>query len=79
MEEAVFPGNPNRFARYTVSAELIDNATDTVMLPFNFTDRAGHTTYDLAVNQAFILTEREINEKYPPILKGYLAALMPHR
>ena len=79
MEEAVFPGNTNSFARFTVSAELVEKATDTVLLPFNFTDRAGHTTLAQAENQAFILMERMINERYPSLLKEYLAALMPQR
>ncbi|MCL2042516.1 MAG: LPP20 family lipoprotein [Treponema sp.] len=77
MEESVFPGNPNLFVRFTVSADLVENATDTVLLSFNFTDREGHTTLPQAENRAFILMERIVNERYASLFKEYLAALMP--
>jgi hypothetical protein len=78
MSEAVFPNNNFIFCRYTLSANLIERATGSVILPFNFTDREGHTTYAEAQNRAFIAIERIVNERYPDVFREYLAALLPH-
>jgi len=76
-EEAKFPNNNFIFCRYTLSANLIEKATGSVLFPFNVTDREGHTTYAEAQNKAFTSIEKIINEKYPDAFREYLAALMP--
>ncbi|MDR2731371.1 MAG: LPP20 family lipoprotein [Treponema sp.] len=76
-DEARFPGNNFIFCRYTLSANLVEKATGSVILPFNVTDREGHTTYAEARNRAFISMEKAINEKYPDAFRKYLAALLP--
>jgi hypothetical protein len=75
--EARFPGNDFIFCRYTVSANLVERATGSVLFPFNFTDREGHLTYTEARNRAFVSMEKIINEKYPAAFREYLAALQP--
>jgi hypothetical protein len=77
MSEARFPNNAFIFCRYTVSANLIEKATGSVLFPFSITDREGHTTYAEAQNRAFISIENFINEKYPDAFREYLAALLP--
>ena len=77
MSEATFPNNTNKFCRYTVSANLIEKSTGNVLVPFNFTDRAAHTTYAEAQNRAFLDIERRINGNYPAAFQAYLAGLMP--
>jgi hypothetical protein len=77
LSEVVFPNSSHKFCRYTVSAELIENATKSVLLPFSITDRAGHSTYEEAVNTAIIQVERLIGERYPAAFREYLAALLP--
>jgi len=77
MSEVTFPGNNVIFCRYTLSANLIERATGSVLLPFNVSDREGHSTYEAAQIRAFIEMERTINERYTILFKEYLAALMP--
>ena len=77
MSEARFPGNNFIFCRYTLSANLIEKATGSVLFPFSVTDREGHTTYTEAQNRAFVSIEKLINEKYPNAFREYLAALLP--
>jgi hypothetical protein len=76
-DEARFPGNNFIFCCYTMSANLVEKATGSVILPFNVTDREGHTSYSEARNRAFISMERIINEKYPDAFRKYLTALLP--
>jgi hypothetical protein len=73
----VFLTNPNKFCRITVSAELIENSTDSVLLPFNFAEREGHMTYEEAQNRAIRQAEKQIGEKFPAVFKEYLAGLLP--
>jgi len=77
INEAGFPGNNFIFCRYTLSANLIERATGSVLFPFSVTDREGHTTYAEARNRAFISIETSINEKYPDAFREFLAALLP--
>jgi hypothetical protein len=79
MGEARFPNNNFIFCRYTLSANLIERATGSVLFPFNVTDREGHASYAEAQNRAFISIERLVNEKYPDAFREYLAALMPKK
>jgi hypothetical protein len=79
MGEARFPNNNFIFCRYTLSANLIERATGSVLFPFNITDREGHTSYTEAQNRAFISMEKTINEKYPAAFREYLAALLPQK
>ena len=77
MSEVTFPGNNVIFCRYTLSANLIERATGSVLFPFSLSDREGHSTYEAAQTRAFIEMERTINERYPVLFREYLAALMP--
>jgi len=77
MSETTFPGNNYIYCRYTISANLIERATGSSLLPFNVSDREGHTTYEAAQNRAFISIERIIAERYPVLFREYIAALMP--
>jgi len=77
LSEAVFPGNTNKFYSYTVSANLIERATGSVLLPFNDSSREGGASYEAAQRMVFIVIERRINERYPVLFREYLAALLP--
>ncbi|MCL2127364.1 MAG: hypothetical protein FWH38_03840, partial [Treponema sp.] len=79
LSEAEFPNNPNKFCRYTVSANLIEKATGAVLLPFNLADRAGHATYEGAVANAITTLEKNIGQKFPEAFREYLAALLPKK
>jgi len=79
LSEAVYPNNNNKYYRFTVSAELIENATDSVLLPFSFTDRAGHSTYEGAQAAAFQQAEKLIGERFPAVFREYLAGLLPKK
>jgi len=77
MSEVTYPNNSYIYCRFTVSANLVENATGAVLFPFNFTDREGHTTYANAQARAVTLIERTIAAKYPDALREYLASLLP--
>ena len=77
MDEAVFPNNNFIFCRYTINANLIERATNAVLLPFSYSDREGHTTYESAQVRALMAMERVIGERYPVLFREYLADLMP--
>jgi len=79
MSEAVFPNNNRKFCRFTVSAELIENATDSSLLPFSFTDRVGHATYEGAQAVAIQQAEKLIGDKYPAVFREYLKGLLPKK
>jgi len=79
LSEAVFPNNPNKFCRLTISAELIENSTNSVLLPFSFSDRIGHSTYEAAQAAALVQAEKLIGEKYPAVFKEYLDSLLPKK
>jgi hypothetical protein len=76
MSEVKLSGT-NKFCRITVSAELIENSTDSVLLPFNFANREGHLTYEEAQSRAILQAEKYIGEKYPAVFKEYLDGLLP--
>jgi hypothetical protein len=76
MSEAIFPNSGFFFCRYTISANLIEKNTGSVLLPFNFTDREGHATYEEAEIRAFSAAEKMIAEKYSSAFREYLAALL---
>jgi hypothetical protein len=75
--EAVFPNNNFIFCRYTVSANLIERNTGSVLLPFNVSDREGHSTYEAAKARAFTAIEGAVADKYSAAFREYLAALLP--
>ena len=77
--EAVFANNPNKFCRYTLSANLIENSTGASLLPFTVTGRTGHSSYEEAQTRAVLEMEREIAAKFPAVLDEYLSGLLPRR
>jgi hypothetical protein len=70
-------GNPNRFSRIELTANLEDTVTRTVLLPFNFNLREGHTSQSEADNRAIMLAERRIGAEYADLLREYLSRLLP--
>ena len=70
-------GNPNNWTRIEVSANLSDTVSGTVLLPFDFNAREGHTTQAEADNRVYVVAERRINQEYANFLSGYLSQLMP--
>jgi len=79
VNEVPFPGSPHVFCRIEGSANLVDNTTGASLFPFSFNDRAGHTNYTNAEAAAFTNIERIIAERYPALLREYLASLIPVR
>jgi hypothetical protein len=79
FSEVTFPNNAMIYCRSVVSANLIENETGAVLLPFSLTDRAGHLTYAGAETSAVSAVEKAISEKYPALLRDYLAGLLPGR
>ncbi|MDR0497279.1 MAG: LPP20 family lipoprotein [Treponema sp.] len=75
----IIANNPNNFTRIEVSANLSDTSAGTVLLPYNFNDRQGHTSQSEADNRAYAAAERKINEEYTKILSDYLSQLLPKR
>ncbi|WP_461256578.1 LPP20 family lipoprotein [Treponema sp. R80B11-R83G3] len=73
------PNNPNKFARIELGANLTDNTTKAVLLPYNFNSREGHSTPAEAENRAYMAAEHKINEEYKNLLLDYMSSLLPKR
>ena len=69
----------NKFTRIEVTADLTDTSLKTVLFPFNFNSREGHTTQSEADNRAYAAAERNINEEYADLLSEYLSQLVPKK
>jgi hypothetical protein len=76
---SVIAGNPYKFTRIELKADLKDTKTGTVLLPYDFNSREGHTTQEEADNRAYTAAEQKINEEYADILSNYLSQLLPKR
>lgn len=75
VNEAAFPDNVFVFCRMEANANLIENLTGASLLPFSFNLRDGHATYKNAEASVFTGAERIIAEKYPAVLREYIASL----
>ena len=71
--------NANKFSRIEVTGNLKDTMSGTVLVPYNFNFREGHTTQAEAENRAYATAERKINEEYKSRLDEYLSMLLPKR
>jgi len=71
--------NPNKFTRIELKADLKDTRAGTVLLPFDFNSREGHSTQEEANNRAYIAAERKISQEYSNLLSDYLSQLLPKR
>ena len=71
--------NANKWTRIEVSANLTDTSTNTVLVPYNFSSREGHTSQAEADNRAIIAAERKITQEYAGILDNFLSQLLPKK
>jgi len=71
--------NPYKFTRIELKADLKDTKAGTVLLPFDFNSREGHSTQAEADNRAYIAAEQKINEEYSKLLSNYLFQLLPKK
>ena len=74
-----FPNNQNKFTRIEVDANLTDTTTRSVLLPYNFDRREGHTSQSEADNRAYAAAERKIGEEYRDMLSDYLSQMLPKK
>jgi hypothetical protein len=72
-------GNANKFSRMELSADLTDTGAGSVVLPYNFSNREGHTSQSEAENRTYAAAERKINDEYAKLLSNYLSQLLPKR
>jgi len=72
-------GNPNLFTRIEIKANLIDTNLSSVLLPYDFNIREGHTSQSEADNRAYMSAERKINQEYSVLLGDYLSRLLPNK
>ena len=71
-----YAGNPIKWIRIEVNANLKDNTSGTVLLSYNFSDRQGHNTQTEAENRAFMVAEKNIIEEFTKLLNVYLTGLL---
>jgi len=79
VSPVTLPNNTMKFARIELGADLTDTASKTVLVPFNFNSREGHTTDAEAENRAYAAAERKIGEEYKDLLNEYLSQLLPKK
>jgi len=83
LEVSVFSGevddptNIYKWCLMEISANLIENSTGASLLPFSIDLYSGDLSYANAETAAYMNAEREIAQKYPALLREYLAAVMP--
>ncbi|MCL2277399.1 MAG: LPP20 family lipoprotein [Treponema sp.] len=75
LSQPEYPQNPLVFAQIQLSANLTDNVTGEIILPYGFSVRDGHNTAPLAENRAFISAEQRINTEYRKTLDDFLNQL----
>jgi len=73
----VIVNNQNKFTRIELKADLKDTKAGTVLLPYDFNGREGHSMQEEADNRAYIAAERKINAEYAELLNDYLSRLLP--
>jgi hypothetical protein len=69
----------NKFTRLELSADLTDTSSRTVLMPYNISNREGHTNQSEADNRAYAAAERKINDEYKGLLSDYLSQLLPQK
>jgi len=74
-----FPGNTNKFARMELSADFTDTSDKSVLVPYNYNNREGHSSVGEAENRVYQMAERKINEEYKALLLEYLSTLLPRK
>ncbi|MCL2720404.1 MAG: LPP20 family lipoprotein [Treponema sp.] len=77
LNEVTYPNNNNIYCSYVISANLIDNMTGAILLPFNIYGREGHRTFANAVTIVITKAENRIIEEYPINLREYLSGILP--
>lgn len=75
--EAFYPNSSYKWCSMEICANLIESSTGASLIPFNFSLREGHQTYANAETTAYMMAEREIAERFPALLREYLASVMP--
>lgn len=69
-------GQTNKFARYEITANLVDTKTRQGVLPtYSINGREGHATQSEANNRAIAAAERKINEDYKGLLEENLSQI----
>ncbi|MDR2159721.1 MAG: LPP20 family lipoprotein [Treponema sp.] len=71
------PNNTNKFVRYVIDANLVDQNTKTVLLPYTVNGREGHLSVEEAKNRAVAGAERKIKDAYGSLLSEYVLTLVP--
>ena len=80
ITEDVYPTSPYKWARYVVTASLVDTVPlRVVLVPFSISDREGQNTYDLAVNRALGKVEDIIAYDFKDLVNDYLSRLLPKK
>jgi hypothetical protein len=76
LSEVQLAGQTNKFARYEISAEMLDSKTRQGMLQtYSINGREGHTTYPEAQDRAIRAAETKINNEYKELIEESLTQI----
>ena len=76
LSEVELTGQANKFARYEITANLIQTSTRQGVVPtYSINGREGHTTYSEAQQRAVRAAETKINNEYKELLEDHLSQL----
>jgi len=64
------------FARMELNADLTDTRTNSVLVPFNLTQREGHSSDSEAQNILFLRVEQRIAGEYGDLLSEHISGLL---
>ena len=73
------PNQTNKFARIELKANLTDTSNGTVLVPFDFNSREGHTSQSEADNRVYAAAERKISAEYKDMLNEHLSQIIPKK
>jgi hypothetical protein len=79
ISEAVLPNQTNKFARYEITANLVDTSLRQTLIPYTANGREGHATLPEAENRAVATLERKISEEYKELINNYLSQMLPKK
>ncbi|MDR3122271.1 MAG: LPP20 family lipoprotein [Treponema sp.] len=77
--EVQLPNQTNKFIRYVLDGNFVDNATGETLFPYNVNGREGHVSISEAEARAIRAAETKIKDNYTATLSSFLAQLIPKK
>jgi hypothetical protein len=77
--EVQLPNQQNKFVRYTLDGNFVDQVAGETLFPYNVNGREGHLSISEAEVRALRAAEAKIKDDYATTLSSFLAQLVPKK